>query len=282
MNNPVSFIPVRTTEERLNSNINVENGYLYFTTDSQKIYLGMPDGKKLSMGGNTGIYYGKKEIDYPTDGNQPDPQVIFTIDDLADESEIEGSRLPSVNDLILNIDGCFYRTMEILDENSVLTNRITLQGTGIGGGEGTGAPTFSIGVSSATGGYYSSGATSIPVNIIARSSDKENFISLIECSFDNLSTAESPNIFLIKNVEIPVETTYSLDLISQKNQFNENKKKVYVRVTDKYGSVRVSSLTIAIATLEIATNEEKMLESKSSVPLNYTCSISGTSGITNK
>jgi hypothetical protein len=43
-------------------------GYLWFATDSKKIYYS--DGTSfLSMGGNTGIYYGIKEIPENTPSN---------------------------------------------------------------------------------------------------------------------------------------------------------------------------------------------------------------------
>jgi hypothetical protein len=62
------FKPVRITEKKLNEST-INDGYVYFTTDTQKIFLGLADGKKISMGGNTGIFYGQKEIKYPNDGN---------------------------------------------------------------------------------------------------------------------------------------------------------------------------------------------------------------------
>ena len=268
-----NFIPVRVTEEKLNQ-MEIKNGYLYFTVDTQKIFLGMPNGEKLAMGGSTGIYYGTKEIEYPTDGNPADPEVTFILGD-----EIEGTRLPLVNDLILNIDGCFYRVVEQLDETQVLTNRLTLRGSGSGGGsdDGAGAASLKINVFSSSNGYYSSGATSIPIKIIAFSSDKENYISSIECSYDR----EFNDIFLAKNVQVPLETNYELDLIDRKNDFNEYGKKVWVRITDKYGTVRSSSITIYIATLELTTKEDNILQAKTS-ELSYTCTTNGTNGITNK
>ena len=268
----VSFRPVRTLEHKLGTEVPIENGHLYFTIDTQKIFLGMPNGEKMSMGGNTGIFYGIKEIEYPDDGNEPDPEVSFSLGD-----EIEGSRLPLIDDLILNIDGCFYRVVDILDETSVLTNRLTLRGGGGGGGSTPGAATFKINVFSSTGGYYSSSASKIPVNIVAYSTDLDNYISQIECSFDK----DFSNIFLIKNTQVSVEQVVELDLIEQKHQFNEYGKKVYFRVSDKYGTVRSSSLIITIATLELATNEEKMLQVKDST-LFYVCNVGGTNGIIDK
>jgi hypothetical protein len=207
----------------------------------------MEDGKKLSMGGNTGIFYGKKEIEYPTNGTKPDSKVEFFLDEVEEYSEIEGNRLPQIDDLILNIDGCFYRVMDILDEKSVSTNRITLQGTGGGGGVGPGggSSTLILNVSSLTGGYYSSGVTSIPISVMALSSDETNYISKIECSLD----AKFSDVFLTKIVQIPMETPYELDLIAQKDNFSAFGTKVYIRITDKYGITRSEYYTIRIVTL---------------------------------
>lgn len=172
----------------------------------------MPNGKKISMGGNTGIFYGKKEIDYPNDGNPIDPVVEFTLDEIVENSEIEGSRLPLIDDLILNIDGCFYRVMDIISPTTVTTNRITLQGSGIGpgGGEGSGSASLRIIVSSSSGGYYSSDASSMPIIVTAYSSDTENYISNVECSFNSNFT----DPFLNKPIHAPLEKPYEIDLIS--------------------------------------------------------------------
>jgi len=93
-------------------------GYLYFVTDKKKIYLGK-NGKKIPMCATSGFFYGTKEIQYDNSGNEPDPEVTFT------KAEIEGEDYPEVDDLILNIDGCFYRVKSI-DENAINTIRLTL------------------------------------------------------------------------------------------------------------------------------------------------------------
>lgn len=53
-----TFRPVQCTENILKNKSPV-NGFLYFATDSKKIYLGK-EGKFLPMGGSTGIYYGTR------------------------------------------------------------------------------------------------------------------------------------------------------------------------------------------------------------------------------
>ena len=247
-NNNPSFRPVRLNEKMLNqiSKSSNQDGYLYFTTDTQKIYMGMPNGEILSMGGNTGIFYANKEIEYPDDGNEPNPEVIFYLDKENEfASEIEGTRLPQVDDLILNVDGCFYRVTDVLDELSVKTNRITLQGSGSSSGGGESSATLRISAPSGTNKIYSSSTDSIIIDVIAFSSDTSNYISMVECSFDQNFT----DVFLSYNLQYPLEKIYNIDLISQKNKFSDIGKRVYLRITDRYGVTRSLYYTITLAKL---------------------------------
>lgn len=273
---PVQFRPVRTLESKLGTEVQILDGYLYFTVDTQKIFLGMPNGEKMSMGGNTGIFYGVKEIEYPDDGNAPNPEVVFVLSEDENESELEGNRLPLVDDLVLNIDGCFYRVVEVLDETSILTNRITLQGTGGGGGNtgGGGDATLRIAAPSGTTRFYSSGAMEIPIDIIAYSSDLDNYISVIECSFDK-NFSEN---FLTLNLFHPMEKAKTIDLIDQKSKFSDISKKVYLRVTDKYGATRSTSYNITLAKLEIESLEEPMLQVRET-SFTYQCKVGGSPGV---
>ena len=54
-----------------------------------------------------------KEIEYDNSGITPDPNVTFYLE------EIEGNEIPEVDNLILNIDGCFYRVKSVSDEEIV-------------------------------------------------------------------------------------------------------------------------------------------------------------------
>jgi hypothetical protein len=90
-----TFRPVRCIESAL-ENLATYDGYLYFTTDTQKLFLGQ-DGKKIEMCGYNGIYYGKKDIKYNNDGMHPNPDVVFVF-----ETEIDGDKCPEKDDLILN------------------------------------------------------------------------------------------------------------------------------------------------------------------------------------
>ena len=55
------FRPVRCTSNDI-KDIPSQNGFVYFTTDTKKIYCGVADGKYLMMGGNSGIAYGTREL----------------------------------------------------------------------------------------------------------------------------------------------------------------------------------------------------------------------------
>lgn len=56
MNNTI-FTPVRGIESTVLS-MPYHDGYVYFTTDTKKIYLDTDGKNKMPMGGNSGIYYG--------------------------------------------------------------------------------------------------------------------------------------------------------------------------------------------------------------------------------
>ena len=118
------FRPVRCTEEKLNSLDVIVDGYVYFTTDTQKIFLGQ-NGQKIEMCGYNGVYYGIKDIQYEDSGLPINPDVNFNF-----ESEIEGNKWPEANDLILNKDGNFYKVISVEYNNNIKTERITLQGSG--------------------------------------------------------------------------------------------------------------------------------------------------------
>ena len=278
--NNIPFRPVRTLESKLGSDIAINDGYLYFTTDTQKIFLGLPNGEKISMGGNTGIFYGQKTIEYPDDGNKPNPEVIFTLSQLSEESDIEGNRLPLIDDLILNTDGCFYRVVDIIDENSVLTNRITLQGTGSGGGgdSPSGGGSFTIARDGSQTKYYSSGDMEMLIGIIAHSNDTENYISMVEVSF-NKDFSEPFKID--EGLMWPLERLYTIDLIKQKDQFSGVAKRVYVRITDKYGVQRSTYYDIIIAVLQIQTVEPVIIQAKDNI-FTFSCNIEGNAGIVDR
>lgn len=114
-------------------------GWLYFATDSKKIYLDANGTPKLPMGGNSGIYYGKLEHEDVIPEGQTEFE--FTLYDIEGNDDPSRLNIPNKDDLILNIpDGCFYRVMSISGtgyETIIATEKLTIAG---GGGSGADDP----------------------------------------------------------------------------------------------------------------------------------------------
>ena len=90
MKDKLPFRVVQGLEEKI-MNIPIQEGYVYFATDTKKIYLDS-NKNRLSMGGNAGIYYANINF-----GDSVGPEFYFPFD------AIEGINIPNVDDLILNI-----------------------------------------------------------------------------------------------------------------------------------------------------------------------------------
>jgi hypothetical protein len=108
------------------------------------------------MGGTTGIYYGIREL---TDDEKFGDQSLF----IFSAEEIEGTSIPVVNDLILNIpDGGFYR---VTDSNvyEVETERLVIAGGG-GTGTGGGSSSFTISFHGERDKSFATTATSFPIS----------------------------------------------------------------------------------------------------------------------
>lgn len=124
------FRPVLGTEEKI-LETSPSEGYLYFATDTKKIFYGdMRNKSFIPMGGNFGLYYGKLIHTEPPDEGQE--EFDFTFDDLEEIDKVSAKIAPG--DLILNTpDGSFYRVVSVEDE-LISTRRITISGSGGGGG----------------------------------------------------------------------------------------------------------------------------------------------------
>ena len=119
------FRVIRGTENKI-SNIPYQDGCVYFASDTKKIYFDSLD-KRITMGGNTGIYYGKADFT-----GMEGPEFIFKIEDLEEDN------IPNVNDLILNTEGSFYKVIELfLNDNEIKTEKLTIAGSGGGPGGDT-------------------------------------------------------------------------------------------------------------------------------------------------
>ena len=131
------FVPVRGKEENISARaLGFNDGYLYFATDTGRIYLDYVDedgvrvaramvGNASGGGGNSGIYYANKALSAE---EKLETSIIFPID------SIEGDEYPQKDDLIVNIpEGSFYRvTLPSPLTSSVEATRLTIAGGGGG------------------------------------------------------------------------------------------------------------------------------------------------------
>lgn len=128
------FRPVIGTDAQIQRS-DPSEGYVWFATDSKKIYYS--DGNAfLSMGGNSNIFYGVMELEDTPDEGQT--EFIFTVFDIDGNDEVTDGNyaIPNIDDLILNKDGCFYRVTEVEESGEdaiIYTTKLTLAGGGGGG-----------------------------------------------------------------------------------------------------------------------------------------------------
>ena len=272
------FYPVQCSDETFQT-LTPQEGYMYFVTDTKKIYLGK-NGKMVPMGSGSTFFYGVKEIEYDNSGIAPDPNVIFYHDDL-EESE----RIPAEDDLILNTDGCFYRIRSVADDGYE-TVRLTLQGTGVGGGGGgtggggsTGG-SWSFTVIDGKAKTYASTATKMEITFKANySGTDDNQLSGI--AFKRKGD-EDPFYSVDKVMAFNTEQT--VDIFAYKHLFNTNKTTVTMYLYDIFGVERSTNITVQIVDLELQKTVKcgDLIYSKENT-FNYSCILVGaTSGVEDK
>ena len=130
-NNKIPFSPVRGYEENIRRQA-VADGYIYFATDTGNIYVDA-EGERHTMGGSgsSGIHY----------TNASDADVIKVSEDSEDKiytiplETFENPIVPKPDDLLLNVDGRFFRVVSYDSETGlVTTSLIAVSGSGSGNG----------------------------------------------------------------------------------------------------------------------------------------------------
>lgn len=119
--NPI-FTPVQTSEAKI-QDLDLQHGWLYFATDTGRMYLDTED-ERISVGGIAGgvsIYYG--DVEEPVQDETTELYSIPVVD-VKDGPAKKG-------DLILNSDGGFYKVESITEEYYICT---LLSISGVGGG----------------------------------------------------------------------------------------------------------------------------------------------------
>lgn len=126
----IKFRPIQGNDSQIKK-IEYNDGYIYFATDTGKIYLDANNENKILMGGGGAslLYANDSSID-----ERPDGTYILSIDTLEDSSNLKE------NDLIINqANGSFYKVRSIdFGSNSITCTLIAISGTGGGGGSGGG------------------------------------------------------------------------------------------------------------------------------------------------
>ena len=135
----ISFRPVRGLEAAIMT-MGYNEGFVYFATDTKKIDVDANGQDKIPMGGNSGIYYGRMVLEETPDSGQK--EFTFSAFDIEGNDDPTSLTIPNIDDLILNIpDGCFYRVSSIDETDEgifILTEKLTIAGSGGGGGGGGG------------------------------------------------------------------------------------------------------------------------------------------------
>ncbi len=278
MSNECRFYPVQCSDATLQT-LSPQEGHVYFTTDTKKIFLGKGTGesaKMIPMCAATGFFYGTKYIEPDLSGNTPDPNVTFTFD------EIEGDEIPEVDDLILNEDGCFYRVKSV-SEDDVATLRLTLQGTGTGGGGGNNSGSsaqYTINAVGGTSKIFSTMATEMLIGFKAvyKGDDADDYISYISCT---LSGEEMPFLEM-EDVYVPFNEDKYIDLAPYAALFSTvAQKSISLEVRNIYGESRALTYKIKLVEMSIAQTQNNMLYSLTPNYI-YDCTVNGGLSLKNR
>ena len=265
------FRPVRCVESKL-KDLDSVDGYVYFTTDTQKLFLGQ-NGNKIEMCGYNGIYYGNKTIEYTNDGQTPNPDITFL------RSEIEGDKMPEPDDLILNKDGNFYKVISIEYNNNIKTIRITLQGHNID--QQVANKNFNISVEKTN---YACAADAKIANIKFKCSslDSSNYIKHVYLGFGNNASDISTNLIMSEtNIQFPLDTEYTIDLRKYEEGWSkfalQKTTPITLELWDKYDNVRSFTfyIYIAVLSLEMVSNPLFIIYNEPDDNIDFVCNIEG-------
>ena len=275
-NKDVVFRPVRCFEKQLTGKTAVD-GFVYFTTDSKKIYCGV-GGKFIPMGGNSGIYYGTRTFTEDETGTDQTDFIFF-------RDHIDGGELPQLNDLILNSDGCFYRVVNA-SENQCIGRRLTVAG-GSGGPVGPGGsgsvPSLSDEYNGATVYFNINKPDTMKLYFTATSLVPENnsirklriLIGTNEIIEDNLNYKFNTKIELDLNKYLKYLNTSGPNTISVEatDAFNGTSQKLFFNVT--IVNLALETKSPPILKVDLTTGEEGNYA-------NYFAQPKGGSGLKNR
>lgn len=170
--------------------MDLDDGSLYFATDTKQIFLdcaftdseGTSLNDRLAFGGSSGIFYGNKDFPEGT------AEFIFKLDDFTPGTTEE---MPSINDLILNKDGSFFRVIALEEQDGEAYAkglRLTVAGGG-GGGPSGGAGIIYAKRSGTQGRNFSNQAKEMPLTFVMYSPDGEDVIVSMNVMINNVTVA---------------------------------------------------------------------------------------------
>lgn len=283
MNEKLPFRPVVGSNEAI-LNSNPREGYVWFATDTKKIYYS--DGKSfLSMGGNTGIYYGNMELTGDEDTDQDEFE--FLLDDIdGNESVTDGSyKRPNIDDLILNIpDGCFYRVINVLDNSTkFIGQRLTIAGSGGGGGgSGGGASSTVLKIVDADNEgfrkYFTQDATEAKLRFTVSATPQmpDNGITLITYKIAGQSE-------VITNTDFQDFGTIEFDLAPYLSKMSTTTvTNVSITVEDLYGARKTAIFYVSVVKLILTSDIKETILTTPTGIISYQCTPSGGSSLSNK
>ena len=139
INGKTRFRPVTGTEAQIEGT-QKNPGYVYFASDTGKIFVDLDNEHRIAMGGaGVSVLYGEAPK-----GLSPDEFGGYTLS----FDDLEEDVLPKEGDLILNTtDGVFYRVTRVdTDERTMYCAILAVSGSGGGGGGGASSLAKAIGL----------------------------------------------------------------------------------------------------------------------------------------
>ena len=270
-NSKISFRPVKGLESKILT-AGYNEGYVYFATDTKKIYLDANGEDKLLMGGSSGIFYGNMTLEEePSEGQT---EFTFTLDQIEGNEDPSRLNIPNVDDLILNIpDGCFYR-VTLLEgeglETVINTEKLTIAGSG-GSSEGGDED---------LGKFSLTRTTPANITVLFNSPYSIGFES-IATDFNGESTGNGTYVLLINNVQKANGIAYQgVNEIPIEQYLTLGENKITIRVSmDIGGSSMVTKTlryTINATSMDLTWDYNELQINSINSPLTLEWSVSGT------
>lgn len=214
------FRPARVLEESIPEYSSMTNGYVWFAVDSGRIYLDTAT-ERVSVGGNgIAVLYGEFPKDAEPDESE---RYNFSAEDLA-----EGSSKPHVNDLVLNSDGTFYKIEEILSDNTLVCQAVSVSG-GSGPSTPTGART---------------GLTTEPINKSLINGQEVLVYFTATAEKDSEGNYTDDTVDITWSLEEKVGTDLYQQYLTGTLSEIPNKKRSYLDLSDKLRPSTTSKLTL--------------------------------------